>query len=152
MNRVDLVGRVTRDIELRYTETSKRAVVQFNIAIDRIANKDEEKKADFPPIVVWNKQAENLAKYCKKGSLISVEGELRTRNYDDKDGKKVYITEVLATRIGFLSSKKDDSNFQNLEEPPVSSNNNQISYKPEEIDNMPAFDNDVTIFDNDLPF
>lgn len=151
MNRVDLVGRLVRDPELRHTPNGN-AVVQFNIAIDRITNKDEEKKADFPPIVVWNKQAENLTKYCKKGSLISVEGELRTRNYDDKDGKKVYITEVLATRIGFLSSKKDDSNFQNLEEPPVSSNNNQISYKPEEIDNMPAFDNDVTIFDNDLPF
>jgi len=149
MNRVDLVGRLTRDPELRYSQTSNRAVAQFNIAVNRTyTNQEGEKQADFPTIVVWDKQAENLNKYCHKGDLVEIEGRLTTRNYDDKDGKKVYVTEVVASRVGFLQTKKDDSNFQNLEEPPLS-NNNQISYKPEEIDSMP---NGVTITDNDLPF
>lgn len=152
MNRVDLVGRVTRDIELRYTETSKRPVVQTNVAINRTyTNQDGEREADFINVVIWDKQAENFAKYCEKGYLVGVEGRLMTRNYEDKDGKKVYVTEVVANRVEFLESKKDDSNFQNLEEPPVS-NNNQISYKAEEIDGMPVFDNGVTFDDNDLPF
>ena len=153
MNRVDLVGRVTRDIELRYTETSKRPVVQTNVAINRTyTNQDGEREADFINVVIWDKQAENFAKYCKKGYLVGVEGRIMTRNYDDKDGKKVYVTEVVANRVEFLESKKDDSNFQNLEEPPISNNNNQISYKPEEIDSMPAFENQAIISDNDLPF
>lgn len=153
MNRVDLVGRVTRDIELRYTETSKRAVVQTNVAINRTyTNQDGEREADFINVVIWDKQAENFAKYCKKGYLVGIEGRLMTRNYDDKDGKKVYVTEVLANRIEFLESKKDDSNFQNLEELPVSSNNNQISYKPEEIDSMPVFNETDRDISMELPF
>lgn len=153
MNRVDLVGRVTRDIELRYTETSKRPVVQTNVAINRTyTNQDGEREADFINVVIWDKQAENFAKYCKKGYLVGVEGRIMTRNYDDKDGKKVYVTEVVANRVEFLESKKDDSNFQNLEEPPISNNNNQISYKPEEIDSMPAFDETDRDISMELPF
>ena len=153
MNRVDLVGRLVRDPELRHSQTSGRAVAQFNIAINRnYTNQDGEREADFPTIVVWDKQAENVNKYCHKGDLVEIEGRLQTRNYDDKDGKKVYVTEVVASRVGFLQTKKDDSSFQNLEEPPVSSNNNQISYKPEEIDSMPVFDETDRDISMELPF
>jgi len=152
MNRVDLVGRLVKEPELRYSQTSNRAVAQFTIAINRnYTNQDGEREADFPTIVVWDKQAENVNKYCHKGDLVEIEGRLQTRNYDGKDGKKVYVTEVVASRVGFLQTKRDDSNFQNLEEPPIS-NNNQTSFKAEEIDSMPAFDETDRDLSMELPF
>ena len=101
MNKVCLTGRITHDLDLRYTPNGK-AVIQFNIAINRPKAQDGEQIADFPSIVVWGQPAENLNKYQKKGSLISVIGRIQTRSYDNNDGKKVYVTEVLAENIEYL--------------------------------------------------
>lgn len=107
MNRVDLVGRLTRDPELRHT-TSGRAVCQISLAINRtFTNQNGEREADFINVVVWDKQAENVSKYVTKGRLVSVEGRLQSRSYDDKDGKKVYVTEVVAEEAYFADTKRD---------------------------------------------
>lgn len=107
MNRVDLVGRLTRDPELRHTN-SGRAVCQLNLAINRtFTNQNGEREADFINVVVWDKQAENVCKYVTKGRLVSVEGRLQSRSYDDKDGKKVYVTEVVAEEAYFADTKRD---------------------------------------------
>ena len=153
MNRVDLVGRLTRDPELRYTPSTNRPVASFTLAVNRnFTNQNGEKEADFINCVVWDKQAENLSKYQKKGSLISVEGRIQTRSYDDKDGKKVYVTEVVASHVGFLESKKDETNMNSLESYMPTG-----SVKPDVIDNLPMendpfANNQTTISDSDLPF
>lgn len=99
MNRICLVGRITKDLELSYTSTNK-AVCDFSIAVNR-----DKENADFINIQVWNEQAENLTKYQSKGSLIGVEGSLRTQTYTKQDGTKGYKTYVLANHIEYLSSK-----------------------------------------------
>ena len=130
MNKAILIGRLTKDPELRTTPTG-RNVCQFSVAVSRnFTNANGEREADFINCVVWDKQAENLVKYQKKGNQIAVEGRIQTRNYDDKDGKKVYVTEILASNISFLDSKgtgaSGNTSFNNLPEPPMedtSSNN-----------------------------
>ena len=102
MNSVSLVGRITKDLELKYTTTGK-AVVSFTLAVNRTFNRDE---ADFISCVAWQKTAETLCNYMGKGSQIGITGRIQTRTYDDKDGKRVYITEVVANEIEFLDSKK----------------------------------------------
>ncbi len=157
MNRVDLVGRLTRDPELRHT-TSGRAVCQISLAINRtFTNQNGEREADFINVVVWDKQAENVSKYVTKGRLVSVEGRLQSRSYDGNDGKKVYVTEVVASNISYLESKKDDSNNMNSLENSVLSG----SVKTDIIDALPM-ENDpfanfgqateVHITDDMLPF
>src|SRR5699024_3813871 len=104
MNRVVLVGRLTRDPDLRYT-ASGVAVANFTVAANRpFRNQQGEQEADFINCVVWRKTAENLANYMKKGSMIGVDGRIQTRSYEDKDGKMVYVTEVVAETIQFLES------------------------------------------------
>lgn len=106
LNRVVLVGRLTRDPDLRYTPNGI-AVANFNIAVNRpFANEQGEREADFINGVVWRRQAENLAEYMSKGSLIGVDGRVQTRTYEGEDGKTVYVTEVVADSIQFLESKK----------------------------------------------
>ena len=134
MNKAILIGRLTRDPELRYT-SSGRAVCQFSIAISRnYTNQQGQRDTDFINCVVWDKQAENLAKYITKGRLIAVDGRIQTRNYDNNEGKKVYVTEVLANNIQFLESKNSgqgnnsESNpFDSMPEPsyPVSNDNTE---------------------------
>lgn len=102
MNITVLVGRLTRDPELRYTQNGT-AVANFNLAVDRPFSK--EKETDFINCVAWRKQAENLAQYMKKGSQIGISGRIQTRNYEDKDGKRVYVTEVVADSVQFLDSR-----------------------------------------------
>ena len=105
MNKAILIGRLTRDPELRTTPTG-RNVCQFSVAVNRTyTNANGEREADFINCVVWDKQAENLVKYQKKGNQIAVDGRIQTRNYEDKDGKRVYVTEILANNISFLDSK-----------------------------------------------
>jgi len=105
LNRVILIGRLTRDPELSYIPTGD-AVAKFTLAVDRpFVNKDGEREADFIPIVVWRKPAENCAKYIGKSSLVAVDGRLQTRNYE-KDGRRVYITEVVADSVRFLDNRK----------------------------------------------
>ena len=100
MNNVTLIGRTTREVELRYT-TSQTAVARFSLAVERPV-KDGEKKADFPNIIVFGKQAENCEKYLAKGRKVAVQGRLQTGSYEDKDGKRVYTTDVIAERVEFL--------------------------------------------------
>ena len=105
MNKVILIGRLTRDPELRYT-SSNVATATFSIAVDRtFTNQSGEREADFINIVVWRKQAENCKNYLTKGSQVAIDGRIQTRNYDDKDGKKVYVTEVVADNVQFLGTK-----------------------------------------------
>lgn len=104
LNRVILVGRLTKDPELRYTPNGK-PVVSFSLAVKRqFKNAQGEYEADFPNVVQWN-GAENTANYTKKGSLVGVDGRLTTRSYEGQDGKRVYITEVVAESVQFLESR-----------------------------------------------
>ncbi|CAM4100701.1 single-stranded DNA-binding protein [Paenibacillus alkaliterrae] len=105
MNVAALVGRLTRDPDLRYTSTGV-ATCTFSIAVeDPFAKTDP--KADFLPIVTWKQQAEACANYLRKGSLCSIEGRIKTRNYENKDGQRVYVTEILANGVRFLEPKKN---------------------------------------------
>ena len=159
MNKVCLIGRLTRDPELRYTSNNK-AVASFTLAVNRqFTNQSGEREADFIPIVVWGKQAENVKNYINQGSQIAVEGRIQTRNYDDKDGKKVYVTEILANNISFLDAKGSGSSgnnsFYGMPEPPME----QEAVQPERVetvsatkDPFEAFGDSIEISDNDLPF
>ncbi len=102
MNSVVLIGRLTRDPEVRYTSGSQMAVCTFTIAIDRVTRQGEEKKTDFPRITVFGKQAENCERFLKKGRLVGVQGRLQTGSYTNKDGATVYTTDVVADRVEFL--------------------------------------------------
>ena len=157
MNKAILIGRLTKDPELRTTLTG-RNVCQFSVAVSRnFTNANGEREADFINCVVWDKQAENLVKYQKKGNQIAVEGRIQTRNYDDKDGKKVYVTEILASNISFLDSKgtgaTGNTSFNNLPEPPmVDTSSNNMETVSVEKDPFEAFGDSIEISDNDLPF
>lgn len=108
MNSTNLIGRLTKDPDVRYTQTTNTMVVQFAIAVNRPYAKEGEQQADFINIVAWSKTAEFCGKYFKKGMQVGISGRLQTRNYDDKDGKRVYVTEVVAEHAYFADSKKDD--------------------------------------------
>ena len=110
MNKVILIGRLTRDPEIRYTTTNNTAVAQFSLAVNRRFAKEGEQQADFINIVAWAGTADFVGKYFTKGQQVAVCGRLTTRNYDDKDGKKVYVTEVTAEEVHFADSKKTDNN------------------------------------------
>ena len=115
MNKVFLIGRLTRDPELRYTSSNIPSAT-FSLAVNRnFTNQNGVREADFINIVVWRKQAETVKKYLTKGSLISVEGRIQTRNYDGADGKKVYVTEVVADNFEFLESKGQRSANNDIE-------------------------------------
>lgn len=103
MNKVVLIGRLTKDPELKFTPGTGTAVATFSIAVDRRFKKEGgEKESDFIPIVVWGKQTENVATYTVKGRLIGISGRIQTRNYDAKDGTKRYVTEVVAEEVQFI--------------------------------------------------
>ena len=105
INRTVLVGRLTKDPDLKYTAQGT-PVATFTLAVNRtFSNQQGEKEADFINIVVWRKQAENAANYLKKGNLAGVDGRIQTRNYEGQDGKRVYITEVVAESVQFLEPK-----------------------------------------------
>lgn len=108
MNKVILMGRLTKDPEMRYTSTNKTAVCSFTLAVNRKFSKQgEERQADFIPIVAWNKLAEFCEKYFRKGQQVAVSGRLQLRNWDDNDGKRHYVTEVVAEDAYFADSKRD---------------------------------------------
>lgn len=112
MNKVILAGRLTKDIEMRYTQTGK-AIARFILSVNRRVSKDKEKQqADFIPIIVWNKLAEICSKYLTKGSQILVEGHLQIRDYVAQDGKKHYIAEVIAQELEFMGLKVTAGNEQ----------------------------------------
>ena len=107
MNKVILMGRLTRDPEVRYTQTNNTLVCTFSLAVNRRFKQEGQPDADFFNIVAWSKTGEFCSKYFKKGQQVGVIGRLQTRNYDDKDGKKVYVTEVVAEETYFADSRRD---------------------------------------------
>ena len=111
MNSYKAIGRLTAKPELRYTN-SNIPVTRFNIAINGMKREDGTQETDFIPITVWRKQAENVCNYLDKGSLVAVEGKLKSGSYDDKDGNKKYTLDVIAERVQFLESKRNDSQQQ----------------------------------------
>lgn len=133
MNKVVLMGRLTRDPEVRYTSGNNTLVVSFGLAVNRrYVKPGEERQADFFNIVAWDKTGEFCSKYFKKGQQVGVIGRLETRNYDDKDGKKVYVTEVIAEEVHFADSKREDAG------------------NTAPVENTPSEFSQVT--DDDLPF
>lgn len=115
MNKVVLIGRLTKDPELKYTPGTGTAVTTITLAVENYNSKTQEKTADFIPVVLWGKQAENTAQYTLKGSQVAISGRISVRTYDAKDGTKRYVTEVVADMfngVQFLS-KNNNSNSNN---------------------------------------
>ena len=140
MNKFFGIGRLTNDPDLRYT-SSNIATATFTLAINRqYSNAQGEKETDYINVVIWRKQAENVKKYVNKGSLVAVDGRIQTRNYEDKDGKKVYVTEVVADNVQFLENKKNEQNGQAPQE------------KENEDDVYADFGNEIELQDSDLAF
>ncbi len=156
LNRVILIGRLTRDPELRYTPSGV-AVTQFTLAVDRpFSNQGGEREADFINIVTWRQLAETCANYLRKGRLTAVEGRIQVRNYDNNEGRKVYVTEVVADNVRFLESassanREDGGGSQNR-----ASGGGQGSYRSNGGgNNNDPFQDDgkpIDISDDDLPF
>ena len=110
LNKAILVGNLTKDPELRYTPANGVAVTTFTVAVNRpFTNQQGEREADFIPVVVWRKQAENCANYLNKGSMAAVEGRIQVRSYEDREGQRRWVTEVVADNVQFLSRKGDQS-------------------------------------------
>lgn len=110
MNKVTLLGRLAKDPEMRYTSTNNIPVCNFTLAVNRrFQRQGEERQADFFPIVVWDKLADFCGKYFTKGRQVAIVGRLQTRSWDDKDGQKRYVTEIVAEEAYFADSKKDNN-------------------------------------------
>ena len=117
MNKVVLIGRLTKDPELRYTPGTGTAVSTITLAVDRYNTKTQQREADFIPVVVYGKQAESLSNYLSKGSPAAISGRIQTRSYDAKDGTKRYVTEVVADvplGVQFIGGKKNDDDLQEV--------------------------------------
>jgi len=157
LNRVILIGRLTRDPELRYTPSGV-AVTQFTLAVDRpFTGQGGEREADFIPVVTWRQLAETCANYLRKGRLTAVEGRIQVRNYENNEGKRVYVTEVIADNVRFLESNREGGGGGNREESSFGggsgggnrggnnfSRNNQDPFSDE--------GKPIDISDDDLPF
>ena len=154
MNNVNLIGRLTKPVDLRYTQSGV-AYGMFTIAVNRrFKNQNGEREADFINCVIWKKSAENLANFTNKGSLIGVSGAIQTRNYDNQQGQRVYVTEVLAERFHFLESAKTTNNdvLSNEGTNTLVFNKNQNS-SGNFAKNDPFTSGDVIdVLDSDLPF
>lgn len=136
LNSVVLVGRLTKDPELRYTP-SNQAVATFSLAVNRrFKNQNGDREADFINCVIWRQQAENLANWAKKGALIGITGSIQTRNYENQQGQRVYVTEVVAEQFQLLESQKERGN------------QSQGNSQPDFGHNASPMD----ISDDDLPF
>ena len=163
INRVVMVGRMTRDPELRRTG-SGAAVTSFTLALNRNYNSADGQQADYISCVVWNKVAENVAQYCSKGSLVGVEGRLRSRTYDNAQGHRVYVTEVVCDSVQFLETRAQRERNQS------SMNQGMMNQNPMDQYSQPAqpqtnnfqdmqtvelesdFDNSYNIMEDDIQF
>lgn len=115
MNKVILLGRLTKDVELRYTQTSNTAVATFSLAVNRrYIREGEEQQADFFNIVAWGKLAETTSKYLKKGHQALITGRLQNRSWEDEQGQKHYITEVIVEELDFIETKKNNEPDMNI--------------------------------------
>jgi single-strand DNA-binding protein len=161
MNKVVLIGRLTRDPELRYTGNNT-PVATFSLAVNRnFSNQQGEREADFINIVVWRKQAENVKNYLTQGSQVAIEGRIQTRTYDDQNGQRRYITEVVADNVEFVGSRNSSSNSNNMNSA-ASNNAGPTPYdfgsapepKGTDVDSNPFadFGANIEISDDELPF
>lgn len=140
MNKVVLIGRLTKDPELRFTPTGT-AVSTITLAIDRkVISKDQDKNTDFIQVIIWGKQAEATANYITKGCKFGVCGRIQTRSYNDKDNNKKYVTEVVAEEVSFIEwgNKPNNVNAEHL--------SNKVDYGNIPVDDMTLID------DEDVPF
>ncbi|EFW88588.1 single-stranded DNA-binding protein [Streptococcus equinus] len=167
INNVVLVGRMTRDAELRYTP-SNQAVATFTLAVNRnFKNQNGEREADFINCVIWRQQAENLANWAKKGTLIAVTGRIQTRNYENQQGQRVYVTEIVADSFQILESRATregqsggsyNGGFNNNSSFGESSNGGFSSQPSQQTPNFGRDEspfgnsNPMDISDDDLPF
>ena len=141
MNKIILMGRLTRDPEVRYTPTGK-VVCQFTVAVDRpFMSQDGQREADFIPVVIWGKSAELCGNSLTKGQRVLVEGRLQIRSYDAKDGSKRWVTEVIANSFEFIERKGEFSHAGGAQMPNAAGNNG----------NMDSFGSQVP-FDEEVPF
>ncbi|MFI3685202.1 single-stranded DNA-binding protein [Vagococcus fluvialis] len=150
INNVVLVGRLTRDPELRFTSNGS-AVASFNLAVNRnFTNASGEREADFVNCVIWRKPAETLANYAKKGTLIGVVGRIQTRNYENQQGQKVFVTEVVCDNFQLLerrdASESQSNNSSSNQESSSFNQNNQAN------NDMFGGSSQIDINDDDLPF
>lgn len=162
LNRVVLVGRLTKDPELRYTPNGV-AVANFTLAVNRpFSNQQGDREADFINCVVWRKPAENVANFLTKGSLAGVDGRVQTRSYDNNEGRRVYVTEIVADSVQFLEPRNSQNNQSNNSSNSQAAggydsnqNSNQNSNRQQGGYNDDPFANDgkpIDISDDDLPF
>lgn len=157
MNSVQLIGRLTKDIDLRYTQ-SGTAVGSFNLAVERnFKNADGERETDFIRCQIWRKAAENLEKFTSKGSLIGIEGSVQTRNYENNQGQRVYVTEINVVNFTLLESKKDSQNNQmanDYSSQNATDGNYTQSNQNNSQGNLNANANggSINVTDDDLPF
>lgn len=107
MNRVSIVGRLTRDPEIRYASDNQLAITRFTVAVDRVFKKEGQPTADFLPVVVFGRSAENCHKYLGKGRLVAVAGRLQSRTWDDQEGKRRYSYDIIADEVNFLDRAGD---------------------------------------------
>jgi single-strand DNA-binding protein len=151
INRTVLVGRLTKDPEVRYT-SSNIAYARFTIAVNRtFATQSGEREADFIQCIAWRRQAENLARFVGKGSLVGVEGRIQTGSYDDKDGIRKYTTDVVCDSVQFLEPKNQEQESNYVPRDTREHNNNSNTYQerqPERKQNTPSID----VSEDDLPF
>ena len=145
INNITLVGRLTKDADLRYTSDGT-ATATFSLAVNRpFKSANGEREADFINCVIWRKNAENFANFTRKGSLVGITGRIQTRNYENKEGQRVYVTEVVAENFALLESKKDGaSNGQ------TGQSNNRSSHQPSDPFN--SHSEPYSINSDDLPF
>lgn len=149
INNVTLVGRITRDPELRHTPQNL-AVATFTLAVNRqYKNSSGEHEADFINCVIWRQQAENLANWAKKGALIGITGRIQTRNYENQQGQRVYVTEVVADSFQMLESRQNAGNNQSFE---TSQTNQTTSEATTDTHDPFANSAPMNINDEDLPF
>lgn len=149
INNVTLVGRITRDPELRYTPQNQ-AVATFSLAVNRqFKNANGEREADFINCVIWRQQAENIVNWAKKGALIGITGRIQTRNYENQQGQRVYVTEVVADSFQMLESRKEAP----LPPDPTITTNSGKNNTPNMSEPDPFGTKEVMkIDDEDLPF
>lgn len=160
INNVVLVGRLTKDPDLKYT-SSGTAVATVTLAVNRtFTNQNGNREADFINIVLWRKAAENFANFAKKGSLVGITGRIQTRNYENQQGQKVYVTEVVADNFQMLESRNNTNQQQGKNDSAQSNNQTQQNTNQTSTGNMPNFDRNsdpfsgssIDISDEDLPF
>ena len=154
MNNVVLVGRLTRDPELRTTPNGI-ATCQISLAINGVPNANGERTTDFINVTVWRRQAENVAKYCTKGSQVGVTGRIHSRSYDAQDGSKRYVTEVVADNVTFLGSSNRGSSQYSDPMPDYNvSQQPSFTSQPTDLveDPFKDFGSEVVLSGDDLPF